>query len=98
MSEYTLARLPKTGLAHVYKLPPRPDARGWQCQAWPKENHIFTGVVRIVACGEAVTIRLEATDTGKLFAHWIRMGSHLLVRPIFANLQSYHEVPRCERV
>ena len=48
-TEVVLARLPSNGLAHIYKLPPRPDARGWNCQAWPKENHIFAAKVHICA-------------------------------------------------
>lgn len=63
--EITLATLP---LAHVYKLPPRPDARGWQCQLWPKENHIFTARVVVVALNDLCTIRLMDGEKGTLFA------------------------------
>ncbi len=54
--EHTLAII-KT--AHVYKLPPRPSGGAWICQNWPKDNHIFTGRVRVVALGEVCTVRLE---------------------------------------
>ena len=63
--EITLTTLP---LAHVYKLPPRPDTRGWNCQQWPKENHIFSGRVVIVAKGSLCTIRLMDVEKGTLFA------------------------------
>lgn len=54
--EITLSVLPT---CNVYKIPPRPDARGWVCQDWPKESHVFTGRVRIVAAGSQCTVRLE---------------------------------------
>lgn len=63
--EHTLSILPT---AHVYKLPPRPSAGGWQCQQWPKENHIFSGKVIIVAQGSKCTIRLVDSESGSLFA------------------------------
>jgi len=55
-------------LAHVYRLPPRPSASGWQCQAWPKENHLFSGRVTIVATGSQCTIKLVDRENGSLFA------------------------------
>ena len=68
-TEVVLARMPSNGLAHVYKLPPRPDAsRGWACQQWPKENHIWAGRVVIVAKGESCTIKLCDAENGSLFA------------------------------
>lgn len=54
-TEHTLSTLTK---ADVYKLPPRPDTRGWNCQQWPKENWIFSGRVVIAAIGEKCTIKL----------------------------------------
>ena len=51
-----------------YKLPPRPSAGGWQCQQWPKENHIFAARVVIVALGSQCTIRLVDRENGSLFA------------------------------
>ena len=63
--EHTLSVLPQ---AHVYKLPPRPSAGGWQCQQWPKESHIFSGKVVIVAVGSKCTVRLIDEQNGSLFA------------------------------
>ena len=54
--------------AHVYTLPPRPNAGGYRCQDWPKSSHVFTGRVRVVASGDVCTIRLEDPSDGKLFA------------------------------
>eukprot|EP00966_Prymnesium_polylepis_P301727 6971157-Prymnesium_polylepis.1 len=45
--------------AHIYKLPPRPNAGGWRCQDWPKTNFIFQARVKIVARGAQCTVRLE---------------------------------------
>ena len=67
-TEVVLARLPSNGLAHIYKLPPRPDARGWNCQAWPKENHIFAAKVHICAKGEKCSIKLLDPEKDSLFA------------------------------
>ena len=69
-TEITLARLPANsdGRAHVYKLPPRPDARGWKCQEWPKESHIFAARVNITAKGDVCTIKLIDPENGTLFA------------------------------
>lgn len=52
----------------MYRLPPRPSASGWQCQAWPKDNHLFSGRVVIVATGSQCTIKLVDRDNGSLFA------------------------------
>ena len=64
-TEIILSTLPS---ANVYKLPPRPDTRGYHCQQWPKENHIFTGRVVVVARGSQCTIRLMDPEKGTLFA------------------------------
>jgi hypothetical protein len=69
VTERVLARLPSTGFAHIYKLPPRPSGGGWKCQEWPKTNHILGGRVVIVAKGEQCTIRLCDPEKGDaLFA------------------------------
>ena len=65
MDERTLAQYRE---AHVYQLPPRPNAGGWRCQEWPKSSHVFTGRVRVASAGAVCTIRLESTTDGKLFA------------------------------
>ena len=64
-TEQTLSTLPT---AHVYSLPPRPSAGGWQCQNWPKTSQIFTARVVITALGEKCTIKLMDPEKGTLFA------------------------------
>ena len=54
--------------AHSYKLPPRPSGSGWKCQEWPKENHIASTRVMIVALGSQCTIKLLDRENGSLFA------------------------------
>ena len=97
VSEHTLARLPSSGLAHIYKLPPRPDAsRGWQCQQWPKENHIAAVRVEIVAKGEACSIKLVGED-GALFAQCpLCRRKDQKILPLTAPLNDPH-APPCGR-
>ena len=62
--EYTLMI---TAGASAYRIPPRGPS-GHASGTWRVADKLFEGRVRVVACGETATIRLEDVATNELFA------------------------------
>ncbi|KAF8067253.1 hypothetical protein HT031_002300 [Scenedesmus sp. PABB004] len=52
----------------VYRIPARPNAGGHRSGDWLVADQLWTGRLRVVACGERVEVRLEEPATGELFA------------------------------
>lgn len=53
---------------NVFKIPPRPAAGGFRSGEWRISDKIFTGRLRVMSVGEACQLRLEASESGELFA------------------------------
>eukprot|EP01156_Anaeramoeba_ignava_P005874 Anaeramoba_ignava/a347219_194.p3 GENE.a347219_194~~a347219_194.p3 ORF type:complete len:197 (+),score=51.56 a347219_194:24-593(+) len=53
--------------SHVFKIPPLQTSQGYRCSEW-EGNHMWTGRLKVVAKGEDCTIRLEDSESGKIFA------------------------------
>jgi len=52
----------------VYRLPPRTTVRGYRAADWGLDKPAWTGRMRVIAKGKAVSIKLEDKNTGQLFA------------------------------
>ena len=52
----------------VYQIPPRTTARSYRAAEWDVNAHLWTGRLRLVAVGNALSIVLEDPLTGELFA------------------------------
>jgi len=52
----------------VYKLPPRNSVRGYRAADWGLDKPSWTGRMRVTARDEKVSIKLEDTTNGQLFA------------------------------
>eukprot|EP00095_Tigriopus_kingsejongensis_P002690 maker-scaffold2248_size18162-snap-gene-0.6 protein:Tk02690 transcript:maker-scaffold2248_size18162-snap-gene-0.6-mRNA-1 annotation:"conserved hypothetical protein" len=52
----------------VYKIPPRPSARGYRAADWNLSVPDWTGRLRCVSMGKKCAIRLEDKNSGELFA------------------------------
>ncbi|XP_012259971.1 NECAP-like protein CG9132 [Athalia rosae] len=52
----------------VFKIPPRSTNRGYRAADWNLEEPSWTGRMRLVSQGDAVTIKLEDKVSGELFA------------------------------
>ncbi|KAJ6248592.1 necap-like protein [Anaeramoeba flamelloides] len=61
--ERTLLVIPE---CNAFKIPPLQTSKGFTCSEW-QGNHIWTGRMRIVSNGEECIIRLEDTNTDKVF-------------------------------
>ncbi|KAG9395654.1 Adaptin ear-binding coat-associated protein 1 NECAP-1 [Carpediemonas membranifera] len=66
MSDLELVQL-SINQTHVYRIPPRPSAQGWYCQAWRPEDRIFTGRLKVITTGSECIIRIENTETNQVF-------------------------------
>ena len=64
--EHTLLLKPEV---FVYKIPPRPSAKGYRAADWNLTKPVWTGRMRCVARGSGrCELRLEDKDSGELFA------------------------------
>lgn len=52
----------------VYRIPPRPGARGYRADEWKLDQPDWTGRLKVVARDKALNIRLEDKTSGELFA------------------------------
>lgn len=52
----------------VYKIPPRPSARGYRAADWNLTTPDYTGRMRVLVKGKSCEIRLEDKSSGELFA------------------------------
>lgn len=52
----------------VFKIPPRATNRGYRAADWNLQEPSWTGRMRLVSQGDAVTLKLEDKMTGQLFA------------------------------
>ncbi|CAG5091138.1 Oidioi.mRNA.OKI2018_I69.PAR.g12878.t1.cds [Oikopleura dioica] len=52
----------------VYRLPPRNSVRGYRAADWGLDKPAWTGRMRVTARDEKVSIKLEDTTNGQLFA------------------------------
>ena len=52
----------------VYRIPPRPGARGYRADEWKLDQPDWTGRLKVVSRGKKLNVRLEDKTSGELFA------------------------------